>query len=258
VRAHLRPPPPRRARPRACGILVGVGLFSRKPRTRAEVIADADRARSRGRLEKAAAGYREALGSDPSDPAVHVKLAPVLARLGDEEGGASSFRAAASRYLDAGFTDRAAAVNLAAAGALPLDPGFRLEIARLNLLRGRRADAVGALLDGGRAQLRAKRLDAAASLLRRALELEPWHLEAGLAFAPVLARNGDPAGARRLLDGLDARHPGAARRRVRRVVFRLWPGPRTLWRWVRAQASGAPARPAGSASRKGDSAFGGH
>jgi Flp pilus assembly protein TadD len=211
-----------------------VRLFSRRPKTRTETVAAADRARARGRVKKAVAGYRQALESDPSDPSVNVKLAPLLARLGDAEGGARCFRTAAKRHLDAGFTDRAAAVNLAATGVFPLDAGFRLELSRLNVLRGRSQDAVIALLDGGKAQARAGRPDAAASLLSKALEIEPWHLEAALALAPVLARTGREEGARVLLQGLLQRHSGPARRRIRWVAFSLWPGLRTFWRWLRA------------------------
>jgi len=211
-----------------------VGLFSRRPRTRTEIVAAADRARARGRLKKAVAGYRQALESDPKDPSVNVKLGPLLARLGDADGGAQCFRVAARKHLDAGFTDRAAAVNLAASGVFPLDAGFRLEVARLNVLRGRKQDAVQALLEGGVAQARAKREKVAASLLGKALEIEPWHLETCLALAPVLARNGHPDAARRFIDGLLQRYGGKARRRIRWVAFRLWPGLRTFWRWLRA------------------------
>ena len=144
-------------------------LFAKKPRTRAEIVAQADRARSRGRIRKAAAGYREALQSDPTDPSVNVKLAPLLARLGDAEGGARCFRTAAKRHLDAGFVDRAAAVTLTATGVFPLDERFRLELAQLNVKRGRKQDAVATLLEGGRAQAKARRPDLAASLLGRAL-----------------------------------------------------------------------------------------
>ncbi len=209
-------------------------LFAKKPRTRAEILAQADRARSRGRLRKAAAGYREALQSDPTDPSVNVKLAPVLARLGDAEGGARCFRVAARRHLDAGFVDRAAAVTLTATGVFPLDDGFRLELARLNVSRGRRQDAVAALLEGGRAQAKAGRPDLAASLLGKALEIEPYHLETCLALLPVLKRAGHPDSARELVGKLEKRYRGPALRRVCWAAFRLSPGLGTLWRWVRA------------------------
>lgn len=216
-----------------------MALFSRKPRTRSEIVADADRARTRGRVKRAVAGYRQALESDPSDPSVNVKLGPLLARLGDAEGGARCFRAAAKRHLDAGFVDRAAAVTLAATAVFPLDAGFRLEVARLNVARGRRQDAVAVLVEGGRALARAKRPDAAASLLGRALELEPWHLEAALALVPLLGQSGRAPDARALVAGLEARVRGPALRRVRWAAFRLAPGLRTFWRWLRARPSRA-------------------
>lgn len=209
-------------------------LFSRKPKTRAEIIAAADRARGRGRVKKAVAGYRKALESDPSDPSINVRLGPLLAKLGDDAGGAQCFRAAAKRHLDLGFLDRAAAVNLTASGVFPLDAGFRLEVSRLNVLRGRKQDAVQALLEGGAAQAKARRPDAAASLLAKALEIEPWHLDTCLVLAPLLARYGKPDAARKMIDGLLARYPGPTRRRIRWVAFRIWPGLGTFWRWLRA------------------------
>ncbi len=209
-------------------------LFSRKPKTRGEIVAAADRARARGRVKKAVAGYRKALESDPSDPSINVKLGPLLARLGDAEAGARCFRAAAKRHLDLGFMDRAAAVNLTASGVFPLDPRFRLEVSRINVLRGRKQDAVQALLEGGLAQAKARRPDVASSLLGKALEIEPWHLDTCLALAPILARNGHAEAARKFIDGLDQRYRGPARRRIRWAAFRIWPGLGTFWRWLRA------------------------
>ena len=211
---------------RGGGNIVAVPLFFRKaPRTRAEIVAAADRSRARGRLKRAAAGYREVLATDPDDSSVNLKLAPVLARLGDPDESARCFRRAAEKHLAAGFTDCAAAVCATASAILPLDAGFRLEIARLNLLRGRKADAVGALVDGARALARARRRPAAAALLRRAIEIVPDHLEAGLALAPVLAAEGSPDEARAILAALERTVRGRALRRVRWVAFRLRPSP---------------------------------
>jgi len=211
-----------------------VGLFSRKPKTRREVVHAADRARSRGKLLQAAAGYRQVLVEQPNDPSTSLKLGDVLARLGDEDGAATCFRAAAQRHLAAGFLDRASGVHSAAVEALPLASEFRLESARLHLLRGRSADAVRVLLAGGRALARVRRREDAIPLLRRALEIEPWHLDTVLTLAPLLARAGQGEEARALAAGLASRVRGPALRRARWLAFRLSPGLRTFWRWLRA------------------------
>ncbi len=235
-----------------------VALFrKKKPQARSEIVAAADLARTSGRARKAVAGYRKALESDPSDPSVNVKLAPLLAKLGDREGGARCFRVAAKAHLDAGFTDRAAAVNLAATTVFPLDPGFRAEVARLNVLRGRKQDAIAALVDGAKALAKAKQPGKAVALLKRALAIEPWHLEACLTLVPVLARSGHPGPAREFLDGLEKRHRGRALRRVRWTRFKLSPGPGTLWRLLRTTAAResqdrpAPASPGATAPDRG-------
>jgi tetratricopeptide (TPR) repeat protein len=222
-----------------------VSFLNRKPRTRAEVVAAADRHRARGRFRKAVVGYREALASDPTDPSVNVKLGPLLARLGDADGGVRCFRVAAERHLSAGFVDRAAAVCLAATGVFPLDAGFRAEVARLNLQRGRKADAVAALVSGGRALAGARQRPAAVSLLRRALDLAPAHLEASLALAPVLAAEGAREDAIVLLRAAERGARGRDLRRVRFALLRLAPSPGALFRWLGAVfgVGGARARP---------------
>ncbi len=218
-------------------------LFAARPRTRAEVVAAADQARGRGRVQKAADLYQEALRTEPGDPVVNARLAPLLARLGDAAGGARAFRLAAEAHLSAGFLDRAAGVLASATAALPLDPSFRLECAQLNLRRGRRPDALAGLVDGAAALARGRRREAAVALLRRALALEPLHPEAVLALAPLLAGGGGRGEALDLLARLEAVTRGRRLARVRWVAFRLRPTPRALWRWARARSAGERAVP---------------
>jgi len=215
-----------------------VPLFARRPPTRAELVAAADQARGRGRVKKAAALYQEALRSEPGDPIVNARLAPLLARLGDADGGALAFRRAVAAHLAAGFLDRAAGVLASAAVALPLEPSFRLEAAQLNLRRGRQPDALAGLVDGARTLVRARRREAAVALLRRALDLEPLHHEAVMLLAPLLASCGARAEARALVARLESATRGARLAGVRWVAFRLRPTPRALWRWARARAAG--------------------
>ncbi len=214
-----------------------MALFTRKPKTRLELVAAADRARAKGRLKAAAAGYRKALAQHGrADPHVHGKLAPVLAQLDDEDGALASFRSAAEGHARTGFLDRALAVYVQASAAFPLEPDLHAEAARIHLARGRRADAVLVLAAGGRALARARRRDAI-EMLRSALVLQPGHLEATLVLCPLLRKEGRRTEARELLEGVEPGLRGAALRRVRWAIFRVAPGFRTAWRWARSLAA---------------------
>jgi tetratricopeptide (TPR) repeat protein len=209
-------------------------LFSRKkPYSRTETLAAADRARSKGRRKKAIAGYRRVLAEDPNDTTVHGKVAPLLAQAGARDDALASFRRAADGHLRAGFADRGLAMLSQAVAFFPEETGVWEEIARLHLQRGRRADAVAALVGGGARLETARRRPAAHRLLRRALELEPWHPDAAVLLARVLARSGEKEEALALLDGLAARVRGPLLRRVLGQTVRLSPTPRNLWRWLR-------------------------
>ena len=206
----------------------------RRPRNRTELLAQADRARSRGRLKKAIAGYREALALSPGDPAIHAKLAPLLVRRRLKPEALESFALAADGQLKAGFTDRAISLRRQAAETFPEELSLWEELTHLYLGRERRADAVAALLAGARALRRPPHREIGIQVLRRALELDPRHVEATLLMARLLARCGRTGEALPLLDALDGRVAGATRRRARRLAFRLSPTPRRLWRWMRA------------------------
>jgi Tfp pilus assembly protein PilF len=204
-----------------------------KPFDRTATVIAADRARARGRRKKAIALYREVLAAKPDDATVHGKVAPLLAASGEREQALASFRAAASAHLAAGFTDRALAVLAQATEAYPEEEPFWEDVARLQVARGRRADAVAALSRGGARLVARKSYGAAERVLRRAGQLEPWHPETTFALARALAGGGRRADAVRLLDGLAARSTGRPRAAARRLALRLAPGARTLWHWLR-------------------------
>jgi len=211
-----------------------MALWRKKPYDRTEVLAAADKARAQGRIRKAVAGYRKVLAVDPNDIAVHGKIAPLLAQRRQRDEALRSFQFAAQGHLKAGFQDRALAVYTQAAAHFPEEAWIWDEIARLHLLRGRRADAVNALLDGGirlGRQVRPKGI----VLLRKALEIEPWHLEATLALARLLARSGEKVEALDMLEDLAQRVRGKGRRRVRRAIFGLSATPGNAWRWLRGK-----------------------
>ncbi|PTL78894.1 lipopolysaccharide assembly protein LapB [Vitiosangium sp. GDMCC 1.1324] len=210
-------------------------LFGKKePPSRSELIAEADRARSKGNLKKAIAGYRKALELEPKDPIVHGKLAPLLARVNEPEASLQSFRAAAQGHLDKGFSDKALAVYTQAAETFPAQVNLWQQVVQMYLARGHRADAVRMLLRG-RIYLRHKNeRREAITLLKEALELDPTLFEPRLDLARLLAKQGQRAEAMALLEPMVGELQGGMLRRVRETMLRISPSPGTWWRWFRA------------------------
>lgn len=127
-----------------------------------------------------------------------------------------------------GLLERAIGVYREAAHHLPREGAVWLAIAELELERGRRADGVAALWSGRR-QLRSRsERPAAIRLLERAREIDPGAFEPSLDLAALLAKSGERARAFALLEAL------ARGRRGRGRQLDIAPGPRTLWRWLRA------------------------
>lgn len=217
-----------------------MALFSRKPKPfdRTATLALAEAARARGRRKKAIALYRKVLEVDPRDLTVHGKIAPLLARAGKRDEALASFRAAWEGQFRAGFVDRALAVLRQAVDLYPEENALWEEMARLHLQRGRRADAVAAMVEAGERLWKRRQPLAAVKALRRALEIEPWHPQATLLLARALAKDGRIDDALSLLDALGARVRGKVLRRVRRLAFFLSPTPARLWRWIRSAFGG--------------------
>jgi tetratricopeptide (TPR) repeat protein len=212
-------------------------LWQRKPYNRVRVLEKADRARARGRLKKAIAGYRQVLQANPKDAAVHGKIAPLLARTGQPSEAVASFEAAARIHLDAGFSERALAIVVQAARFFPKRANFWEAASRLHRLRGRRVDAAVVLTKGG-TQIGAATPAEGVRLLRLALEADTWNVGARLALARLLRRQRRRADARALLEELAPRLSGQDLRRVRRALFRIAPTPAAGWRWLRAALGG--------------------
>src|SRR5256885_7363859 len=133
---------------------------------RATVLDKADRARGRGSVRKAIRGYSTILQNDPADHQVHARVAPLYAKTRRWDEARKSFDAAGEGFLKQGFADKAIAVWTAAAQHFPEDVEYWERIANEQLRRGRRADAVNALLQR-RSPLRAPRPRGAAGLLPR-------------------------------------------------------------------------------------------
>jgi tetratricopeptide (TPR) repeat protein len=212
-------------------------VFWSKGYDRAKTLAAADKARSRGRTRKAVRGYLKVLEHAPEDHAVRAKVAPLLGRLGRWEEARVNFDKAAGGYLVAGFVPKAIAVWTVAAQTFPEQVDYWERIANEQVKRGKRQDALLALLLG-RSMLRKRRQrPLAVLLLRQVLELEPGHLDATLDLADLLRRDGTRDEAKRLLAGLLVRigKVRSLRRRVRFAQFWIEPSFRGAIDWAFAR-----------------------
>lgn len=201
---------------------------------RTRVLARASAARKRGKRKKAIELYRRVLADEPDNLELHRKLGPLLAETRQRRQALVHFGRAAQGFADRGFTDKAVGLCRQAAGFYPAEVAIWEAIAELQLRRERRADAVGALLEGRRNMRRRKLRPQAIRLLERVRAIDPGLLDPQLDLAWLLARSGRRVDACAGLDALASRHRGRARRRALRTRLRISPSPRALWRCLAA------------------------
>ena len=201
---------------------------------RSQVLAAADQLRVKGKYARAVDEYRKVLLLDPADADVLAKIAPLLVKLRQREEALRDFRLAADIYVKRGFVDRAIALYVQASAAYPDDPQLWERLGQLHQERGRKAEGVKALMSGAARFKGKKGRPTALKLLRQALGYDELHIDATVALARLLKADGDGAAARTLLDELAGRIRGPALKRVRSAQLRLFFGPGSLWRWMRA------------------------
>ena len=211
-------------------------MFWRKPYNRETALTVAEKARAKGSVRKAVKWYRKVLENTPGDAQVRAKIAPLLARLGRADESRAAFDMAADGFMAQGFSPKAIAVWTLAAHTFPEHVQYWERIANEQVMQGRKADAVVALLDG-RGKLRKKRQrPLAVLLLRQVLELEPGKVEVTLDLADLLRRDGGKDEAKRLLYGALLRvGRGRMRRKVRLLQFRIEPSFRGALDWALAR-----------------------
>lgn len=219
-----------------------MGAFRCQTPDRTEILEAAARARVARRRRRAIALYRRVLAREPRDAELHARLAPLLAETGQAFDAWTHFRAAAKAWLRSGRPDRALALYREAALYLPREYQVWQALAQLQHQQGESAAAVESLLEGSR-HLRARWSRCQAIyLLRRAREIEPWRAEVVVELAQLLAVSEQRDEARLLLAGLEDRSPRLLE--IRAAQLRIDPGPRALWRWVRAALQPSPPSPA--------------
>jgi tetratricopeptide (TPR) repeat protein len=211
-------------------------VFWKKAYERSTALATADKARAKGRVRKAVRWYREILAHDGADLAVHARIAPLLARMKKWDDARKSFDHAAQGFLAQGFAPKAIAVWTVAAQTFPEQVEYWERIANQQVMLGKRADAVLALLQGRSMLTKKRQRPLAALLLRQALELQPGHIEASLDLAEILRKDGIRDEAKRLLNSLLVRvGKGRMRRRVRLAQLRLEPSFGAALNWAFAR-----------------------
>lgn len=213
---------------------------SKKPYDRTRILDAAEKARSRGRNRKAIAEYRKILAVDANDPQVNARIAPLLAKEHQREAGLKAFETGAEAFINKGFADKGLAVYMQAVAVFPGEEKLWTRVAQLTAERGRKADAVNALIKGAESLSRDKaQRPRALGLLDRALKMEPFHVNATLRQAELLAKEGRKQEGLEKLERLTQHTGGPSLKKIRAAQFKLAPGFGTFWRWFRAGKSRA-------------------
>ena len=210
------------------------GFGKAAPFDRDATLRKAEEFRSRKKPKKAIAELRKMIAVDPKDAAAHSKLGPLLISTGQEAEALESFRIAADDLDARGFSDKALSLWLQIAQTKVSDLDAWEKVTQFHVSRGRKADGVKVLLLAAGVQEGKKGRVRAVSLLESALLFEPQHLEATLQLAPLLVKVERKPDALVLLEKALTFTSGADVRRVRKKIFVLFPGFRTLWRWLRS------------------------
>lgn len=213
------------------GLLVRTRQYDR--RKLLDGAAKASRSGSRRKRRRAIALYGQVLEREPHDPDLHRKIAPLHALEGDGDKAGASYRSAIDTYVERGFVDRAVGVARDAVEKLPRRVEFWTELSRLELERGRRADAVGALCEARRLFRARRDRKTALALLKAAWSIDPTRPEVGLDLALQLSRARRPRRAAEVLGEIPI-DSWRTLRRVRARALRLSPGPAALARYLRA------------------------
>ena len=210
------------------------GFGKTAPFDREETLRRAEDFRSRKKPKQAIAELRRMIAVDPKDAAAHAKLGPLLVSAGQGVEALESFRIAADDLDARGFADKALSLWLQIAQTKVSDLDAWEKVAQFHVTRGRKADGVKVLLQAAGAQQGKEGRPRAVHLLENALLFEPQHLEAILQLAPLLVKEQRAADARTMLENALAFTTGTDTRRVRKKLFGLFPGFKTLWRWLRS------------------------
>jgi len=187
----------------------------------------------RRRWKRAIGLYRWVLAVEAGNPAIHLRIAPLLARTGQDFDAWRHFRIAALAHAKAGHAEEATGIWRKATRGLPQNVEAWVALAEAHRGRGHQREAVGALLEG-RSHFKGRHdRPQAIHLLRRVRRLRPTQLEPSLDLVRLLAQSHQCREAVLVLEALDAALAGRRDRcRIRAALFRVTRRPGDLWRWL--------------------------
>ncbi len=212
-----------------------MGLIRRRlDYDRKRLLAEAEKARSRGRRRRAISFYRRVLAAEPHDPQLHARVAPLLAATGKRFDAWQSYRQATRLHLKNKSREEALTLYREATKTLPTQFEAWQWVARLELECGRGDCAINTLLEG-RTKFRSRRRRAEAiALLREAKNIDPARVDIVLDLARLLRRSGQSPEAQWILAQLAEKLEGRDLRIVRGAQWRIEPSLKNSWNWLRA------------------------
>jgi tetratricopeptide (TPR) repeat protein len=212
-----------------------VSLFKRRVNyDRKLLLAEAERARAKGRRRRAIALYRRVLAVEPRNLQLNARLAPLLAQTRQYFDAWQSFRWVAAAHMSNKQAGEALAVYRQAVRCLPRQIEAWQGVAEIERRQGRLEQAREALLRGRRQFRRRRDRPEAIALLRAAREIEPWDADTVLDLARLLARSRQAPEAQWLLEQFVTRSSGRQLQQVRGLQWRIEPSLRHTWYWLRA------------------------
>ena len=198
------------------------------------LLAEADKARVRGRRRRAISFYRRILAAEPHDSNLHARIAPLLAATGERFDAWQSYRQAARAHLKNKSREEALTLSREATKVLPMQIEAWQWVARLELKRERSVAAISALLEG-RAKFRSRRRrPEAIALLREARSIDAWRIDIVLDLVRLLRRSRQSPEAQWILGQLAEKMSGRDLRIVRGAQWRIEPSLKHSWNWLRA------------------------
>lgn len=195
-------------------------------------LAQAHRAKLRGKLRQAIALYEYALTLTPDQAMIASRLAPLLAHEGRHFEAWRQFQKAGRALMRREQPEWALAVYREATAMLPLEFDAWRITASIERLLGRPDHALETLLEGRRRFRGPLHRDQAIALLDLARRLEPWDPDIVIDLAGLLQQAGQTQRADALLDALLEHSCAADAPRIHAARSRMTWSPRHLLRWM--------------------------